>query len=131
MRVLFVNDTSGFHCGSRAACEVITAGVLARDQVNTAFDRRRLEYDAPDGREYRLHDEPATLHVRPRGLHLPERHLLVDGQPTIGGLVDAGLYQGLADLQSQFGFGIEMLIRRASRNARDSCSAVCRKRPSE
>ena len=62
-------------------------------QVNLADAvRRRLEYDAPDGREYRLNDEPATLHVRPRGLHLPERHLLVDGVPVAGAFTDFALF---------------------------------------
>src|SRR5262245_27939404 len=41
---------------------------------------------------YRMHDEVATLLVRPRGWHLPERHLLVDGEPVSGSLFDFGLY---------------------------------------
>jgi malate synthase len=56
--------------------------------------RRRLAFDAPDGREYRLREDgPLPVIVpRPRGWHLPERHLMVDGQPSVGALVDAGLY---------------------------------------
>ena len=54
--------------------------------------RGTIEHTEPDGREYRLGDAPATLLVRPRGWHLPERHLLVDGQPVAGGLFDFGLY---------------------------------------
>ncbi len=54
--------------------------------------RRTLEFDAPDGREYRLDDEVATLLVRPRGWHLTDKHLLIDGEPIAGGLMDAGLY---------------------------------------
>ena len=46
---------------------------------------------APDGREYQLNQETATLCVRPRGLHLPERHLLVDGVPVAGSFFDFGL----------------------------------------
>src|SRR5207248_5534510 len=46
----------------------------------------------PDGRTYRLNDEVATLLVRPRGWHLPEKHLLIDGQPISGSLFDFGLY---------------------------------------
>jgi malate synthase len=41
---------------------------------------------------YRLNDEVATLVVRPRGWHLDERHVLVDGQPVSGSLFDFGLY---------------------------------------
>ncbi|HZQ66847.1 MAG TPA: malate synthase A [Gaiellaceae bacterium] len=43
-------------------------------------------------KSYRLKDEVATLLVRPRGWHLPERHLLVDGEPVSGSLFDFGLY---------------------------------------
>jgi malate synthase len=54
--------------------------------------RGTIEFTAEDGREYRLGEETATLLVRPRGWHLPERHLLVDGEPVAGALVDFGLY---------------------------------------
>jgi malate synthase len=42
-------------------------------------------------KSYRLNDEVATLLVRPRGWHLPERHVLVDGEPMSGSLFDFGL----------------------------------------
>jgi malate synthase len=62
-------------------------------QVNLADAvRGELEWDAPDGREYRLAEETATLHVRPRGWHLVERGIEVDGDPVAGGLVDFGLF---------------------------------------
>jgi malate synthase len=51
-----------------------------------------IEFTSDDGREYRLHDETATLLVRPRGWHLPEKHLLVDGAPGAGALVDFGFF---------------------------------------
>jgi malate synthase len=52
-----------------------------------------IEYTSEeDGREYKLDDEVATLLVRPRGWHLPERHVRVDGEPMSGALVDFGLY---------------------------------------
>ncbi|HEX8104421.1 MAG TPA: malate synthase A [Solirubrobacteraceae bacterium] len=63
-------------------------------QVNL-FDavRHRLEFDdAEKGKSYRLNDEVATLLVRPRGWHLPERHIIVDGEPMAGALMDFGLY---------------------------------------
>ena len=51
-----------------------------------------IEYDSSEGKEYRLDDEIATLLVRPRGWHLPEKHLVIDGQPASGALVDFGLH---------------------------------------
>jgi malate synthase len=55
--------------------------------------RRTISYDSPDGRSYELGDGPLpTIVMRPRGWHLPERHLVVDGAPSVGALVDAGLY---------------------------------------
>jgi malate synthase len=53
---------------------------------------RRIEFTSPEGKEYRLEDEVAILIVRPRGWHLVERHVLVDGRPVSGGLFDFGLY---------------------------------------
>lgn len=44
------------------------------------------------GKSYRLNDEVATLIVRPRGWHLEEKHVLVDGRPVPGALFDYGLY---------------------------------------
>lgn len=62
-------------------------------QVNlTDAVRRRLAYDAPDGRRYRLADDVAVLMVRPRGWHLVERHALVGGEPMSASLFDAALY---------------------------------------
>src|SRR5439155_20861264 len=43
-------------------------------------------------KSYRLNEQTATLLVRPRGWHLPERHLLVDGEPMSGSLFDFGLF---------------------------------------
>jgi malate synthase len=54
--------------------------------------RRTLRFTSPEGKEYRLNERTATLLVRPRGWHLPERHVLVDGQPMSGSLFDFGLY---------------------------------------
>src|SRR4051812_48973480 len=51
-----------------------------------------IEFTSDDGKEYRLNEETATLLVRPRGWHLPEKHLLVDGARTSGALVDFGLH---------------------------------------
>ena len=54
--------------------------------------RRTIEYASPEGKEYRLKDQVAVLLIRPRGWHLVEKHLLVDGEPVSGGLFDFGLY---------------------------------------
>jgi malate synthase len=53
---------------------------------------RTISFESPDGRQYRLNEETATLMPRPRGWHLPEKHVLVDGQPASGSLVDFGLF---------------------------------------
>ncbi len=54
--------------------------------------RRTIEFRNPDGREYRLNEKTAVLLVRPRGWHLIEKHVLVDGSPISGSLFDFGLY---------------------------------------
>ena len=54
--------------------------------------RRTLSFHSPEGKAYELGQDLATLVVRPRGWHLPERHLLVDGEPAPGGIVDFALY---------------------------------------
>jgi malate synthase len=52
---------------------------------------RTIELDTGE-KTYRLGDDPAVLLVRPRGWHLPERHVLVDGEAASGSLFDFGLY---------------------------------------
>lgn len=54
--------------------------------------RRTISFANPDGREYRLSEETATLLVRPRGWHLTERHIHIDGEEASGSLVDFGLH---------------------------------------
>ncbi|MGH2662295.1 MAG: malate synthase A [Actinomycetota bacterium] len=51
-----------------------------------------IDFASPEGKEYRLADDVATLVVRPRGWHLEERHVLVDGRPMSASLFDYGLY---------------------------------------
>ncbi|MER5967129.1 malate synthase A [Streptomyces sp. NPDC002057] len=55
---------------------------------------RRIDFTTADGKEYRLADRDrlATIVVRPRGWHLDEEHLEVDGRPVPASLVDFGLY---------------------------------------
>ena len=55
--------------------------------------RKTITYSDPgSGKQYKLNDRTAVLLVRPRGWHLEERHVLVDGQAMSGALFDFGLY---------------------------------------
>src|SRR4051794_766561 len=54
--------------------------------------RGTLEFRSPEGKTYRLGDRIAQLLVRPRGWHLPESHVRVNGEPMSASLFDAGLY---------------------------------------
>ncbi|RMI27410.1 MAG: malate synthase A [Calditrichaeota bacterium] len=53
---------------------------------------RTISFTSPEGKEYRLNDTIAVLLVRPRGWHLPEKHVRVDGEPISASLFDFGLY---------------------------------------
>ncbi|WP_374939888.1 malate synthase A [Planococcus sp. CP5-4] len=67
---------------------VIDGQVNLRDAV-----RRQIDFVIPEtGKRYALNEKTAVLMVRPRGWHLPEKNLLIDGKPTSGSLVDFGLY---------------------------------------
>jgi malate synthase len=66
---------------------LITGQLNCREAV-----RRTLDYTSPDGKQYRLADQLATLVVRPRGWHLDEKHVQVDGEPMSASLFDFGLY---------------------------------------
>ncbi|MBI3456620.1 MAG: hypothetical protein HY002_12655 [Candidatus Rokubacteria bacterium] len=66
---------------------------MVEGQLNLveAIDRT-IEFVNPDGKVYRLNEQIATLLVRPRGWHLVEKHLWVDGKAISGSLFDFGLY---------------------------------------
>ena len=54
---------------------------------------RNIDFTSPEGKSYALKDgDLATVVVRPRGWHLPEKHITVDGEQTSGSLVDFALY---------------------------------------
>ncbi|MFD8022154.1 malate synthase A [Streptomyces lavendulae] len=53
---------------------------------------RRIDFTTPEGKEYRLGADLATIMVRPRGWHLTEEHLEIDGHAVSASLVDFGLY---------------------------------------
>ncbi len=65
----------------------ITGQVNVRDAV-----RGTIQYASPEGKEYKLNPNIATLVVRPRGWHLVEKHFQVDGEPISGSLFDFGLF---------------------------------------
>jgi malate synthase len=54
--------------------------------------RRRIDWTSPEGKAYKLADRTATLFVRPRGWHLDEKHVQVDGRPACAGIFDFALY---------------------------------------
>ncbi|HVP69575.1 MAG TPA: malate synthase A [Anaeromyxobacteraceae bacterium] len=67
--------------------------VLSGQQNLRDAIRRTITYAAPEtGKTYRLADRTAVLMVRPRGLHLVERHFEVDGEPVPASLFDFGLW---------------------------------------
>ena len=51
-----------------------------------------ISYTSPEGKPYVVGPNPATLIVRPRGWHLVERHVTVDGEPISASLFDFGLF---------------------------------------
>ena len=70
-----------------------TWDVMMQGQINLRDAvKGTIAYDQPDGKSYRLNPQTAVLMVRPRGWHLPEKHVLFDGQPIAGALMDFGLY---------------------------------------
>jgi malate synthase len=66
---------------------------VVRGQINLrqAVDRT-ISFKNGDGRNYELNEKTATLIVRPRGWHLLERHVLVDGDPVSASLFDFGIF---------------------------------------
>jgi malate synthase len=66
---------------------MIEGQVNLRDAV-----RRTIDFVSPEGKRYALNESTATLMVRPRGWHLLEDHLLIDGEPVSGAIFDFALY---------------------------------------
>ncbi len=66
---------------------VIEAQINLRDAV-----ARTIQHVNPDGKTYQLNDKISVLFVRPRGWHMVEKHMSVDGKPVSGSLFDFGLY---------------------------------------
>jgi malate synthase len=61
-------------------------------QVNLADAVRGSIEHEEDGKQYRLEEAHAVLLMRPRGIHLPEHHMQIDGADVAGAFVDFGLY---------------------------------------
>ena len=62
-------------------------------QVNVRdANLRTISYTSPEGKAYKLNDKPAVLLVRPRGWHLEEAHMIIDGEPASGSFFDFALY---------------------------------------
>ncbi len=83
---VFMADLEDSHCPTWA--NTIEGQINLADAV-----RRTIDFTHPvTGKSYALADETATLLVRPRGWHLPEKHVLIDGEPAAAALFDFGLY---------------------------------------
>lgn len=82
---VFMADLEDAHAPTWA--NTIEGQLNLRDAI-----RRVISYTSPDGKQYALKDAVATLVVRPRGWHLVEKHVLVDGSPISASLFDFGLY---------------------------------------
>jgi malate synthase len=81
---VFMADFEDAHAPTWAA--TIEGQINLRDAVN-----RTITYRSPEGKDYRLQEQIATLMVRPRGWHLPEKHMLLNGKPVSASLFDFGL----------------------------------------
>ncbi|MDQ3527974.1 MAG: malate synthase A, partial [Actinomycetota bacterium] len=82
---------------------VIGGQVNLRDAI-----KGEIDFTSPEGKSYALKpaQELAVIVIRPRGWHLPEKHILVDGEPVSGGLVDFALYLATSgQLQIDAGYG--------------------------
>ena len=72
------------------ACSPTWSNVVEGQRNLRDAVRRTIALETPE-KSYRLNEETATLVVRPRGWHLPERHVLLDGEPVSASLFDFGL----------------------------------------
>ncbi|MBA2492986.1 MAG: malate synthase A [Gammaproteobacteria bacterium] len=82
---VFMADFEDAHAPTWAG--TMQGQINLRDAVNGS-----IEFTNNRGKQYRLNDEVATLIVRPRGWHLPEKNVLLDGLPVPAALLDFGLY---------------------------------------
>ena len=95
------SGASVFMCCLEDALSPTWGNVVAGHAAVRDATRRTLEFTSPEGKSYALGSDLATLVVRPRGWHLDERHVHVDGRPVSASLFDLALYlrwNGLASL---------------------------------
>ncbi len=81
----YMADFEDSHAPTRDA--TLDGQINVRDAV-----RGTIEFVSAEGKRYKLNERVATLLVRPRGWHLPEKHLRVDGEPVSASLFDFGMY---------------------------------------
>jgi malate synthase len=67
------------------------ATIQGQINIRDAIDGT-ITYTSPEGKNYQLNAQTAVMLVRPRGWHLNEKHVLIDGKPISGGIFDFGLY---------------------------------------
>lgn len=82
---VYMADFEDSHAPTWAA--TIQGQLNLRDAID-----RTIVYISPEGKEYHLNEKVAILMVRPRGWHLVEKHVLLNGQPISASLFDFGLY---------------------------------------
>lgn len=82
---MFMADFEDSHAPTWDA--TIQGQINLRDAIEST-----ITFSGPEGKSYKLNDKVATLLVRPRGWHLNEKHVLIDGKPISGGIFDFGLY---------------------------------------
>ena len=95
------SGASVFMCCLEDALSPTWGNVVAGHAAVRDATRRTLEFTSPEGKSYTLGEQLATLVVRPRGWHLEERHVLVDGRPVSASLFDIALFlrwNGLASV---------------------------------
>ncbi|WP_040443522.1 malate synthase A [Ktedonobacter racemifer] len=82
---MFMADFEDAHSPTWEA--TIQGQINLRDAI-----RRTISFTSPEGKVYKLNEQTAVLLVRPRGWHLDEKHVQVDGKPVSGGIFDFALY---------------------------------------
>ncbi len=86
------SGASVFMCCLEDALSPSWGNVVAGHAAIRDATRRTLEFASPEGKRYTLGEELATIVVRPRGWHLEERHVRVDGRPVSASLFDLALF---------------------------------------
>jgi malate synthase len=86
------SGASVFMCCLEDALSPTWGNVVAGHAAVRDATRRTLSFSSPEGKTYTLGDTLATLVVRPRGWHMEERHVHVDGRPVSASLFDIALF---------------------------------------